>query len=154
MANSKLLLIQDVEDLGRSGDIVTVRPGYARNFLLPQQLAITASPSTLRMQAKLQEERKKKALVDKSEAEGMAAKLAGLIVTTEVKVDKEGHMYGSVSAADIAELLEAQHQVSVEKKAVNVKHAFKEVGVFDIELKLKEGVTCQISLKIVPEEGA
>jgi large subunit ribosomal protein L9 len=154
MANSKLLLIHDVENLGRSGDIVAVRPGYARNYLLPQQLAIIASPSALRMQAKLQEERKKKALIDKSEAEAQAGKLTGIVVTTSVKVDKEGHMYGSVSAADIAELLLGQHQIALEKKAMHMKHPFKEVGVFEIPIKLKEGVAAQITLKIVPEEGA
>lgn len=152
MANSKLLLIQDVDDLGRSGDIVSVRPGFARNFLLPEQLAVIADTRALKMQARLQEERKKKALVDKKEAEELAEKMSGLAVETNVKVDHEGHMYGSVSSADIITLIKEQHSIELERKNLVLKHAIKEVGVFVIPIKLKEGVTSSVSVKIIPEE--
>ena len=104
MAN-KLLLLEDVEALGRSGDIVGVKPGYARNFLLPQGLAIIADKRALRMQARLQEERRNRAIVDRKESEELAAKLEGQNLTTIVKVDHDGHMYGSVNVADVADLL-------------------------------------------------
>lgn len=149
---TKLLLIQDVEDLGRSGDIVSVKPGYARNFLFPKKLAVAADANALKMQARLQEERKKKAIVDKQEAEEMAAKMVGLTVSTHVKVDQEGHMYGSVSAADITALILEQNGISLEKKNIQLKHAIKEVGVFEVPIKLKEGVMSSVSVKIVPEE--
>lgn len=152
MANSKLLLIEDVESLGRSGDIVSVRPGYARNFLLPQGLALVADQSALRMQTRLQEERRKKAIQDKKEADELAVHIEGKTLTTIVKVDHEGHMYGSVSAADIAHLFQEQENIAIEKRAIVLKHALKETGVHNLSIKLKEGVAASFTLKIVPEE--
>ncbi len=151
MAN-KYLLIEDVEALGRSGDIVSAKPGYARNFLLPQGFAVVADKNALRMQAKLQEERLKKAAEDKQQSEALAARLEGLTVTKVVKVDHEGHMYGSVTAADISNLLKAEHGFEVEKRFVQLKHPVKELGVFTVQLRLKEGVTSALTLKVMPEE--
>ena len=153
MANSKLLLIQDVENLGRSGDIVSVRPGYARNYLVPHKFGVVASAHAIKMQARLQEERQKRAILDKQEAEATATALTGLTVTTLVKVDHDGHMYGSVSAGDIVELIQKEHGISVEKRSLQMKSAIKEVGVFEIGVKLKEGVTSLVTVKIVPEES-
>lgn len=152
MAN-KLLLIQDVEDLGRSGDIVNVRPGYARNFLLPRGFAIVADRSALRMQARLQEERQKKAIEDKREAEEQKNALEGITVETIVKVDHDGHMYGSVSTTDIVHLLEQQANITLEKRSIQLKHALKEIGVHTINVKLNEGIQGAFTLKIIPEEG-
>lgn len=149
---TKLLLIEDVEDLGRSGDIVSVRPGYARNFLLPQQLALVADKSALRMQTRLQEERRKKAVEDKKESEQQAALIEGKTLTTIVKVDHDGHMYGSVSATDIIHLMQEQEGIALEKRSVQLKHSIKETGVQEIQVKLKEGITATFTLKIVPEE--
>jgi len=151
MAN-KLLLIEDVEDLGRSGDIVNVRPGYARNFLLPRKFAVVADRSALRMQARLQEQRRLKAIEDRKEAEGSAEKLTGVTVETVVKVDHDGHMYGSVSAQDVAHLLQEKTGIALERRAVQLKHAIKETGTHNLNVKLKEGVTAAITLKIIAEE--
>lgn len=151
---TKLLLIEDVEDLGRSGEIVSVRPGFARNYLLPQGFAVVADKRALRMQAELQAKRAKKAEVDKIESESTANSLNGIIVTAVVKVDHEGHMYGSVSSHDIVELLQNQANVALEKRFVALKHAIKETGVHEIQVKLKEGVKSSFTLKIVPEEAA
>lgn len=150
MAN-KLLLLEDVEALGRSGDIVGVKPGYARNFLLPQGLAIVADKRALRMQTRLQEERKKKAVVDLKESEELATKLEGQTLTTIVKVDHEGHMYGSVSSSDVADLLEKQLSIALDKRAIQLKHAIKDTGVHTIHVKLKEGVQASFNLTIEPE---
>ena len=152
MAQQKLLLIEDVLDLGRSGDIVNVRHGFARNYLLPQGYAVVATGQALKMQAKLQDERIKKAAEDKRDSEALAEKLTGLTLSKTVKVDHDGHMYGSVTIADIVHLLEQTHGIVIEKKFVQLKHPIKEVGVHDIQLKLNEGVTSQITLKVVAEE--
>src|SRR5258708_6007556 len=100
MAN-KLLLIEDVEALGRSGDIVSVRPGYARNFLLPQGFAVVADKNTLRKQKQLQETRRLQAIEDKKTAEQQSSVVQGKVLVTVVKVDEAGHMYGSVSPNDV-----------------------------------------------------
>lgn len=148
----KLLLVEDVEDLGRSGDLVNVRPGYARNFLLPHGFAVVADKGTIRMQARLQEERKQKAIIDKQEAEKTSSALEGVTLSTIVKVDHEGHMYGSVSAHDIAHLLQEQTKIALEKRNIGIKHPIKTTGEHQILIKLNEGVTATITLNVVPEE--
>lgn len=150
---AKLLLIEDVQDLGRSGDIVTVKPGYARNFLLPRGVAVVADKGALRMQARLKEEREKKAALDKAEAEKTAGQIAEVTLSTIVKVDQDGHMYGSVSAHDIADLLLSQAGMEIEKRAIALKHPIKALGIHKVNVKLKEGVTASLTIKVMSEEG-
>ncbi len=149
----KVLLLEDVQEL-RSGDIVNVKPGYARNYLLPQGFAIIADKKAIRMQARLQETRLQQAVVDKKESEQLKGQLEGVVVTSTVKVDKDGHMYGSVNASDIVELLQSQAQIVVEKRSVILKQAIKDTGVHTINIKLKEGITSSFTLKIIAEEVA
>jgi large subunit ribosomal protein L9 len=148
---TKLLLIEDVEHLGRSGDLVTVKPGYARNLLIPSRKAVVADKRTLRLQAQLQEKRRQIAITDRKDSEELAARLAGQTVRTVVKVDHAGHMYGSVSTGDIVDLLQAQHGIVIEKRSIQLKHPIKEIGVTDIVMKLKEGVVAQFHLKVLAE---
>jgi len=148
---TKLLLIEDVLGLGRKGDLVQAKPGYVRNFLVPQKLAVIADKRALGMQLRLQEERQKKAVEDRREAELQAALLKDKSITTFVKVAHDGHMYGSVSATDVADLLLAQHGISLDKHAVQLKHAVKKTGVSEVTLKLPEGITVLITLKVYPE---
>lgn len=147
---NQLLLIEDVEDLGRSGDIVSVKPGYSRNFLLPKKKAVIADKFTLRMQAKLKAERAKQAEIDRGEAEELAKKIDGMVLTIEVKVDPDGHMYGSVSATDIIHLFEKE-QVKLERRNIVLTHPIKTLGNHPIQLKLKEGVPAKITLQVVGE---
>ncbi len=144
---NQLLLIEDVEDLGRSGDIVSVKPGYSRNFLLPQRKAVVADKYTLRLQAKLKEERARRAEIDRNEAEEMAQKIEGMVLSIDVKVDPDGHMYGSVSTLDIVRLFEAEGY-TVERRNIVLAHPIKTLGVHPIQLKLKEGVPANITLKV------
>lgn len=145
-----LLLIEDVDDLGRSGDIVSVKPGYARNFLIPSRKALVADANARRMQARLQEERAKKAAVDKQESEVLAAKIEGISLRIEVKVDPDGHMYGSVSSLDVLRLLKEQGH-EMEKRSVLLSQPIKTTGAHKIDLRLKEGVMTAIQLQVVPE---
>jgi large subunit ribosomal protein L9 len=148
----QLLLLDDVDGLGRSGDVVTAKPGFIRNFLLPQKKAVIADKNTLKMQARLKEEREKKAAVDRKEAEELAAKLAGVVISTEVKIDPEGKMYGSVTSLDIARLIQAEGY-PIERKNVLLSHPIKNLGRHTVELKLKEGVPASFMLEVIPEGG-
>lgn len=145
------LLISDVEDVGRSGEVISVKPGFARNFLLPQQKAVPASEHTLRMQARLKEERSKQAEVDRKEAEALAAKLQGLTLTVTVKVDPEGNMYGSVGPTDIIELF-AKEGLQMDRRNIGINKPIKVIGAHTMTLKLKEGVTCNYTLMIVGQQ--
>jgi large subunit ribosomal protein L9 len=144
---NQLLLLEDVEDLGRSGEVVSVKPGFARNFLLPQKKAVVADKFTLRLQARLQEERNKRAEVDRKESEGIATRIEGMVLAMEVKVDPDGNMYGSVAAIDIVRLLEKEG-ISLERRGVLLIHPIKELGVHKINLRLKEGIPASFTLQV------
>lgn len=146
----KILLLDDVENVGRKGDVASVKPGYAYNFLIPKGFALVANRAALRRQGKLQEERRIKAEADRQEADALAAKLNGELLEIEVKVDHEGHLYGSVSALDIAEKLKLKTGLEIDKKMIQLKHPLKDVGVFDLTIRCKEGVTAQINVKVYP----
>lgn len=148
---AKLLLIEDVYNLGRSGDIVNVKPGYARNYLLPQKLAEVADKAAIRRQKELQEARLRQAAEDRKEALSISEKLSALTIETTVKVDHEGHMYGSVSAQDVVDLLGSQHNLSLDKHVVALKQPIKTIGVHTVDFKLKEGIEASLTLKVVAE---
>lgn len=150
--SNKLLLVEDIDNLGRSGEIVSVKPGYARNYLIPRQLAVPATKATLRLQERLKEERRQKAILEKKESEAIAEQLTGLLIETVVKVDPEGHMYGSVTAADIVDMISAKYPgIAIDKKSVVLKQPIKALGEHAIELRLKEEVKAGVKLKVLAE---
>lgn len=146
------LLIKDVEDIGQCGEVISAKPGFARNYLLPEEKAVPANQHTLRMQARLQEERAKQAAVDRKEAEALAVKLQGLTLTTTVKVDPEGNMYGSVGYSDILELF-AKEGIQLDRRNIGLNKPIKTIGVHPMTLKLKEGVVCDYTLHILGEQA-
>lgn len=144
---NQLLLLEDIDNLGRKGEVVQVKPGFARNYLVPQRKAVVVDKRTLRMQEKLKEERAKQAAVDKKESQALAEQLKDKTFEVKVKVDPDGHMYGSVSASDIAEIL-AKEGFVITKKNVKLAHPIKKTGVHPITLNLKEGIEARFALKV------
>jgi large subunit ribosomal protein L9 len=145
------LLIEDVEDVGRSGQVISAKPGFARNFLVPQKKAVLATEHTLRMQKKLLDERAKQSVVDKKDSEELAGKIEGKVLEIAVKVDPEGNMYGSVGQMDIVHLFEKEG-IKIDRKSVILpRQHIKEIGVQTLTLKLKEDVTCTYTLKVVSD---
>lgn len=149
----QLLLLTDVDGLGKKGEVVSARPGFVRNFLLPQQMAVIASPNMLRKQQKLREEREKQAIIDRKESEELARQIEAISLDIQVKVDPEGHMYGSVSAADIANLF-VQRGLPLERRNIVLNKPIKQTGAHKLVAKLKEGISASFNLNIVPEVAA
>jgi large subunit ribosomal protein L9 len=150
MATSYVLLLEDVEHVGRSGDIVGVKPGFARNFLIPQRKAVVATSQTRRLQARLQEERAVKAAADLAQAEALAEQLHNRVYTIDVKTDPDGNLYGSVAATDIIEFVGRDGFV-LEKRMIDLSHPIKTVGEHKVHLRLKEGVVCSIMVVVNAE---
>ncbi len=150
MAQTEILLLADVHGVGKSGDIVRVRPGFARNFLMPTKKARLADANARRMQKRLQEERAKQAVVDRQEADQLAAALTDVVLSITVKVDQEGNLYGSVSAQDIVALL-AEKGFVLEKRFIALQHPIKTTGEHVVNLRLKEGVAASVKLIVQPE---
>ncbi|MBB65034.1 MAG: 50S ribosomal protein L9 [Waddliaceae bacterium] len=153
MANVKVLLLEDVHALGRSGDIVSVKCGYARNFLQPQGFAVIADRNALRMQERLQLARAEQAKRDLEEAEQFKSQIDGQVFSCERKVDPDGHMYGSVAILDIVEIVKEAQGFELDKKFVTLAHPIKKVGIHTIPVNFKEGVEATFTLKVIPEGG-
>ncbi len=147
-ADNQLLLLEDVRNLGRKGDLAKAKPGFVRNFLLPQKKAVLADKRTIRLQARLQEERAKQAAKDKKESEALAQTLKGKVLLTKVKSDSSGHLYGSVSALEVVKLLSAEGLATLERKNVVLPKPIKQVGDFEINLLLPENVPASFTLKV------
>jgi len=149
----RLLLLDDVETLGRSGQVVEVKKGFARNFLIPQAKATAATKHTLRMQEKLQAEREKKAAVDRKESEDLAKIIEQKkSITLEVKVDPEGKLYGSVTPQDISAKF-AEDKIDLDRKYIKLAKPIKDTGTFEVPILLKEDVESKITLHVHPEGG-
>jgi large subunit ribosomal protein L9 len=148
----QLLLLEDVDNLGRSGDVVSAKRGFVRNFLIPRKKAVIANKQTLKKQAALKAEREKQAVVDRAEAEALAARLVDFVTRIDVKVDPEGHLYGSVTVLDLVNIMHGKG-FAIEKANVLLQQPIRKLGVHTIQLKLKEGVRSSFNLEIHPEGG-
>lgn len=148
---NQLLLLEDVRNLGRKGELVKAKPGFVRNFLLPEKKAVIADNQTIRMQERLKEERAKQAIVDKKDAEELSKRLESRSLSITTKVDSQGHLYGSVTAVDIAKLLKDEENLDIERKEITLLKPIKTVGVYEIALRLKEGVLASFKLQVKGE---
>ena len=147
---TEVLLMADVPNLGKAGDVVKVAVGYARNCLLPQELAAPVTQASLRRLDKLRKEREELSRIQKAEASAKAAKLKGLVLTVKAKTTDGQRLYGSVTTADLATRLEAQG-VSVDRSQVALKEPIKEIGTYTIDIKLHADVTATITVSIVED---
>ena len=147
----KVILNQDVKSLGKKGDMVNVSDGYARNFLFPKNLAVEANATNINTmnQRNDAEQARQQKLLDV--AKEMAKRIADLTVVIKVKVGNNGKLFGAITNKEIAECLEQQHGVQIDKKKLMLKDNIKTVGVFDINVKLHTKVTGKFVLKIEQE---
>lgn len=146
---TEILLLSDVENLGKAGDVVKVADGYARNYLLPKDLAAPVSQHALRRLEKLRKEREQLSRIQKAEAQDKASKLANASVTIRAKTVDGTRLYGSISAADIAAALEKDCKVALDKAQVAMDEPLKETGTFDIAVKLHADVSVTVKVWVV-----
>lgn len=146
----EIILKEDILNLGYKNDIVNVKPGYARNYLIPMGKAVIASPSAKKMLAEDLKQRAHKLEKIKKEAEAAAAKLEGVSLTIATKVSATGTIFGSVTNIQIAEEL-AKLGHEVERKLIVVKDNVKEVGNYKAIVKLHKEVSVEIPFEVVAE---
>lgn len=146
----QVILKEDVINLGYKDDIVTVKDGYGRNFLIPQGKAVIASESAKKVLAENMRQRAHKLAKIKEDAVGLAAKLEGVSLTIGAKTSSTGTIFGSVTNIQVAEALaKAGHEV--ERKIIYIKDAVKEVGSYKAVLKLHKEVSVEIPFEVVSE---
>ena len=145
----KVILTEEIRGLGTRGDVVNVKDGYARNFLLPKNLARQATPGNLKA---IEQERKKWAALaqqEKTAAEKAAESVKGMKITVTKRAGDNGQLFGSVTANEIADALEAKG-IDVDKRRIELAHAIKTLGVHDVDVRLHKDVTAHIQVEVVP----
>ena len=146
----KIILKEDIANLGYKDDVVEVKSGYGRNYLIPQGKAIIASPAALKQLAETLKQRAHKLAKIKADAEAKAASLEGVALTISAKTSATGAIYGSVNNIQIAEAL-ATLGHEVDRKIIYIKEAVKEVGSYTATIKLHKEVSVEISFEVVAE---
>ncbi|MFP2930361.1 50S ribosomal protein L9 [Pyxidicoccus sp. 3LG] len=146
----KVILREDIENLGKSGELVTVKDGFGRNYLLPRKKAVLASEQNLR-----QLEHEKGVITArnaklKGAAEEQAKKVGAIKVTIKRKVGEQDKLFGSVTALDIAEAVAAQGQ-TVDRRAIHLPEPIKSLGNYEVELRLHREVTAKIKVEVAAE---
>jgi large subunit ribosomal protein L9 len=141
----EIILRKDVEKIGKSGEVIKVKEGFARNFLLPRGLAFVATNQNLKRLEQEKQQRQVFAEKEKRLAEELAKKLSGASCTVAVDVNENEKMYGSVTAAEIVKSLEAE-SFKIDKNAILLEKPIEELGIFEIEIKLHPEVKTKIRL--------
>jgi large subunit ribosomal protein L9 len=147
----KIILRQNVENLGEIGEIVAVRPGYARNFLIPRQLAYVATPGALR--ALEVEKQQYLARMEKAKihAEGIAHQLSDLQISIPMQVGEEGRLFGSVTPQMIAQELELRG-FQIDRRTIMIDEPIKTLGIFDVKVKLHPEVAGTLKVWVIAQD--
>lgn len=147
----KVILLDNIKGVGKKDEVINASDGYARNFLFPKKLAVEANNENMnKLKAKKQSEQYKKD-VDKKNAGNIAKKLDDIILTIKVKAGENGKIFGGVTSKEISEELNKQYKINVDKKKIVLSENIKNLGSFDINIKLYEGITGKLKVKVVSE---
>jgi large subunit ribosomal protein L9 len=146
----QIILQEDIDKLGHRGDIVTVKPGYARNFLLPRKLAIEATTGNMKALERIRGALAKKTATELEAAQKQAALLNGISLAFKRKTGENDQMFGSVTSADVAEGLAAQG-FKIEKRQVQIADPLKALGEYAVTIKVFRDVTAEVKIHVEKE---
>lgn len=147
----QIILQEDIDQLGHRGDVVTVKPGYARNFLLPRKLALEATAGNMKALERIRTSLAKKTATELAAAQKQAELLTGVSLSFARKTGENDQMFGSVTSADISEVLGAQN-FKVDKRQVQLAEPIKIIGDYPVTIKVFRDVTAQITVHVAKEE--
>ena len=147
----KVILKADIKGVGKKNEIINASDGYARNFLFPKQLAVEANTENLKKLQAQKESNQYKKDVEKEEAKKIAEKMSKIMVKINVKAGENGKIFGGVSSKEIADNLEKQHSLKIDKKKVDLKEPIKSLGVHIVEVKLYDGVIGKLKIDVLGE---
>lgn len=150
----KVILLTDLKGRGKEGDVIDVARGFARNYLLPRNMAVEATPGNMKqLEARMHNIRKREE-VKRAEAEEQAAQVTGKSIVVEAKAGEGGKLYGSVTSGMVADALADQLGVDVDRKSLDLHGHIKTLGEHMIDIRLYEDVSAEVTLKVVPIDGA
>jgi large subunit ribosomal protein L9 len=146
----EVILREDIEKLGHRGEVVKVAPGYARNFLLPKKLAVAATASNKKIVEQERDAYLRREAKAKNEAEDLGRMLAKVVITITQRAGEEGHLFGSVTAKDIADGLERQNY-TIDRRKIQLEDPIKNVGEYKVPVRLHRDVTAEITVNVAAE---
>lgn len=147
----KVILSQDMDDLGLAGDTVKVANGYARNYLIPKGFALEANNQNIKLMEMQRKKIEIKRFKAKEDAEKIKEAIAGIVITISQKVGEEDKLYGSVTSMDIAARME-EKGITIDRRKIILDKPIKSMGEFDVPIKLYPEVTGSVKVVVVPEE--
>jgi large subunit ribosomal protein L9 len=145
----KVVLREDVEKLGRKGDLLEVADGYARNYLVPRGLAIVATKGVVNQASAMRRNRQLREDRDREAAQEVATRLTGTPITVTARAGEAGKLFGSVTAADIVDAVRSQTNVEIDRRKVTLAEPLKEIGPAEVPVQLHSDVTVQLSVEVV-----
>lgn len=147
----KVILKQDIKGVGKKDQVINANDGYARNYLFPKNLAVPADKGNMNnLQSKKSSEEHRKE-VERENAKETAKKIEGILLKLPVKSGENGKVFGSVTSKEIAESLEKQYKIKVDKKKINLADPIKNLGMFQMEVKLYDGVIAKLKVNVIGE---
>jgi large subunit ribosomal protein L9 len=147
----KIVLRADVDNLGKKGDLVEVADGYARNYLVPKGLALRATPGVQKQADAMRRNRGARDRREREAAEALAGRLSGRTVTVTARAGEGGKLFGSVTASDIADAVQAQFGVEVDRRRIDLVEPLKELGTVELRVRLHSDVVAPIVVEVVPQ---
>lgn len=151
MNNMKVILKQDIKGVGKKDQIINASDGYARNYLFPKKLAVEANNENMSLLKAKQNSNEFKKSQEKQEAQKICDKLEKINLKITVKAGANGKIFGGVSSKEIADNLEKQYKIKVDKKKIDLKETIKNLGTFNVSIRLFEGVTGNVKVNVVAE---
>ena len=147
----KVILKADIKGVGKKDQVINASDGYARNFLFPKNLAVEANAENMSKLKAKQDSNAFKKSQEKEEAQKIADKLSKILMKVQVKAGENGKIFGGVSSKEIAENLEKQYNIKVDKKKIDLKETIKTLGMITVDIKLFEGVIGKVKVDIISE---
>lgn len=152
-AKMKVLLVQDVDHLGKAGELKDVSGGFGRNYLIPKGFAVLATRGQIKQAEERLAAQRKRAAAARKDAEALAARLNGATLTFIAKVGEQDRLYGSVTSADIAEKIQQELQIELDRRKIELEEPIKRTGTFPVTIRLVAGVEPVVNV-VVQGEGA
>ncbi|MCS7262233.1 MAG: 50S ribosomal protein L9 [Aquificaceae bacterium] len=143
----KVVLLKELEGYGSMGDVINVKDGFARNYLIPRGIALPATEANLRHMQSILSQRARKLQKEKEKAQELARRLEGLLLELRRKVGEKGKLFGSVTSQEIAQALK-EKGFELDRKKVYIKHPIKDVGMYTVTLKLHPEVSVDIKVEV------
>lgn len=147
----QVILLKDVKGLGKAGEVTKASDGYARNMLIPKGLVMEATPANLKVLEKKKAEIEAQRAMDKAVAEDIKKKIEGVTVEIHTKAGDNGRLFGAITSRDIADVLEKNHKIILDKKKIELSAPIKQAGLTEVDLKLFQGISAKCKVNVIAD---